>query len=713
MVWFPKINSQAFKDWLIIVGTPKITREGRRLDPFGSSLRKLNKLHAWLIEIQQTGTVDRGTQRSNDQARMDLAGVKLLEPGGFTISTLGNLALKDFTTFNIPPDDANFEVHRALIILNHAIRLKIKQYQNYFDYWKELRATFTYTHLVSTPEHLYFFTYFNRSENNYNPYDALKGFKLNDTAFPTPIDWEVIKNYYNDAQVNAAVDKISVTINGYVDRQGRTNFVAAMEILLHPEKAQEVIDSLDISETQKDILKEITKDYSKMQPSTHNRILYGPPGTGKTYNAINHALSIITGEDVEELAQKQASDPQEREKAKKAFDELVKAGQVNFVTFHQSYSYEDFVEGIKSIVNSKGDIEYRVENGIFKRLCLEAGKRSTPSVDFEDAYDQLVEEIQANGNKLTLKTPVKERPFDVKINSSGSCAVTPQTENATEMIITRANLKWYVEQGVIKDWKSYTTAIGDYLKQKYITASAIVDNSDKRYVLIIDEINRGNISKIFGELITVIEKSKRLGEVEELRVSLAYSGGEGQETFGVPNNLYIIGTMNSADKSIALVDTALRRRFEFIEYGSNPSLLAEDIEGINLRELLDVLNSRIEVLLDKEHSIGHAYLVNVTTKAELCEVLRNRIVPLLEEYFFGDYEKIQLVLGDNPEYGKPATLKVINVSADHSQRDLFGKEIEGFETKVVYKLNLWLEDGDYNQITPEFFKSIYTKTIPE
>jgi hypothetical protein len=712
MIWFPKINSQAFKEWLISIGSPNIISPAKPLDPFGSSLRKLNKLHAWLIEIKNTGTVARGQQRSIDQARSDLAGAKLLQPGSFNISALGNLAIQDFEKYNIPPDDADFEVHRSLIIIKHALNLKVTQYQNYFAYWNEIRQRFTYKHLIDTPEHLYFFSYFNKSVNNYNPYDVIRGLKLKDADFPTPVNWTEIKKFYNDPNLDAAVDNLADKIEGFVSRQGRTNFVAAMEILLHPENTNQTIDDLSIDIAKKETLKQITKDFLRMQPSTLNRILYGPPGTGKTHNAINHALSIITGEDVDELASKQAADPRERVNAKKRFDELVTAGQVHFVTFHQSYSYEDFVEGIKSVVNAKGDIEYRVENGIFKRLCLEAGKRSSHLLEFEDAYDQLVDEISTAGGKLTLKTPVHNRPFDLKINTSGSCVAIPQTGNSTEMIITQTNLKSYVEQGVIKDWKSYTLAIGEYLKEKYINQSATVDNSDKRYVLIIDEINRGNISKIFGELITVIEKSKRLGEIEALKVSLAYSGGDGQETFGVPNNLYIVGTMNSADKSIALVDTALRRRFEFIEYPSDSSILLDDVEGIDLRQLLDVMNSRIEVLLDREHSIGHAYLVNVTTKEQLGEVFRNRIVPLLEEYFFGDYEKIQLVLGDNPEFGKSADMKVVQASSDHGQRDLFGKHVEGFESKIVYKLNLWLEDRDYENLTPAFFKAIYTKTEP-
>ena len=433
-----------------------------------------------------------------------------------------------------------------------------------------------------------------------------------------------------------------------------------------------------------------------------NQILYGPPGTGKTHNAINHALSIVKGNDLAGMTRMQIKDE---------FDALISEGQIQFVTFHQSYSYEEFVEGIKPSVNG-GNVEYDIEDGIFKKLCLKAIEKKSFK-NFDEIYKDFIDDVTEAGNSLELKSLKQGKPFTVKINSNGSCVAIPKTSIATEMTVTKKVIRNFIENVIVDDWKTYTTAIADYIVKTYKLQTEEEDNTSKNFVLIIDEINRGNISKIFGELITLIEDSKRIGAKEELRTKLTYSGAAGVEMFGVPNNVYIVGTMNSADRSIALIDTALRRRFTFFEYTADSTLLSEDVEGINLQDLVQMMNSRIEFLLDKDHLLGHAYFINVATKNDLCSAFRNKVIPLLEEYFYGDYEKIQLVLGDNKEFGKTPDNRIVIPKSITEQRKMFGKEVDGFEEKILYTINEKIVTEDYSSITAEFFTSIYTKTIAE
>lgn len=266
-----------------------------------------------------------------------------------------------------------------------------------------------------------------------------------------------------------------------------------------------------------------------------NRILYGPPGTGKTHGTVRHALAIVDGKAEHDLHRFRDL----------RFNSETGSGQIQMITFHQNFAYEDFVEGIRpKLDENERELRYELRRGIFRRM-----------------------------------------------------------------------------------------------------AKAAEDNRDKRFVVIIDEINRGNIAKVFGELITLLEDSRRLGREDETRVTLPYSG----EEFGVPDNLYVIGTMNTVDRSIQLLDTALRRRFEFIEMMPDPdhSLIPQNVEGLALGEMLRKMNERITLLLDREHQIGHTYLFGADTMEKLAKAFQNRIFPLLQEYFFDDWLRIRAVLGGN------------------------------------------------------------------
>ena len=366
-----------------------------------------------------------------------------------------------------------------------------------------------------------------------------------------------------------------------------------------------------------------------------NQILFGPPGTGKTYNTINKALEII-GENIEGKTRKEIKD---------LFDAKMTEGQIVFTTFHQSMSYEDFIEGIKpeTIDNS---VIYNVKDGIFKEICNNASEVKTDN--FDDAYESFINDLTEK-ETIELETNTQKKKFFIRVNSNKNCLVTPQTLSATPMTVTKNMIKSYILEKKVLDWKPYTIPIADYLMRNFPVKSAEKKKdttNSKNYVLIIDEINRGNVSQIFGELITLIEDDKRLGKSEALEVTLPYS----KETFGVPSNLYIIGTMNTADRSVEALDAALRRRFSFEEMPPKYDLdgLKYEIAGINAADILQTINQRIEKLLDKDHAIGHAYFLqkeNTPSVKTLQNSFYKSIIPLLQEYFFGDYGKIGLVLG--------------------------------------------------------------------
>ncbi|EOI0579321.1 AAA family ATPase, partial [Campylobacter jejuni] len=452
------------------------------------------------------------------------------------------------------------------------------------------------------------------------------------------------------------------------------------------------------------ITERVQSEESNMKIIPLNQIFYGSPGTGKTYHTIDKALEIL-GKNLESRDDKKAK-----------FDEYVKKGQIVFTTFHQSYGYEEFVEGIKPRIDSEEnskEIEYEIKDGIFKELCekaLDNYENSILNADELNKKIELKEKVEnflnwlletnepigktKGGNFFVIEIDNKtiviysegiER-FDGIFNLNLSIFMEllkckDEFNNATEMFKKVFN-RDYADRthtyyfNLVKKFKAY---------EKQLTAkienNKNNDNSLKPYIIIIDEINRGNVSKIFGELITLIEPSKRIGEKEELKVTLPYSG----EKFGVPKNVYIIGTMNTADRSITSLDTALRRRFEFVEMMPDVSKLSMDCEGINLQELLKAINTRIEYLLDREKTIGHAFFVSVENLEDLKKVFQNKIIPLLQEYFYNDYVLIDAVLNKNG---------MLEISVEN--KDYLKNMTEFIESdKIVYKFsdsNNWNKD---------------------
>ena len=487
-----------------------------------------------------------------------------------------------------------------------------------------------------------------------------------------------------------------------------------------------------------------------------NQILYGPPGTGKTYHTIDIAADII------------GYNSKDHFENREFFNRLL-GSQIQFTTFHQSFSYEDFIEGIKPKTDDDGQIKYEIIPGVFKTLCakaayeyyrqhkIEIASKNPKVIDFDKFYEEYVRAAEEainsgqpkkihtkNGTPLLIKRINRNDSLILAtVNSRRKKEAVPKTKrhllklyqtfDAVEEIEPVYSIKdvigiqpgasgyWAVFKDLKEFEKEYlkNSTKESYEEEEEFTDEEIIsmfeegqftdyidtEKAVENYVLIIDEINRGNVSQIFGELITLIEDDKRLGKEESLELILPYS----KRPFGVPPNLHIIGTMNTADRSVEALDTALRRRFEFREMLPKPELLKtsntfgrlwdmhqgsgwgekwqvaeqlffelyggnkmtdqqtfqelddmswdewfEAIEsgeyvqfnGIDLEELLNVINYRIEKLLDKDHQIGHSYLMKVFSVHELKVVFQNKILPLLQEYFYGDIGRISLIIGE-------------------------------------------------------------------
>lgn len=461
-----------------------------------------------------------------------------------------------------------------------------------------------------------------------------------------------------------------------------------------------------------------------------NVIFYGPPGTGKTYTTAKRAVAIC-----DKIAEEDLTDYTE---VMKRYNELKEKNRIEFITFHQSYGYEEFIEGIKPIVLNEddesedesenkqelktnikieNDIKYDVVDGIFKKFCDNARKAIIETHDNDDVSPEAI--IW----KVTVRNKVIKDCFDnshVRIDwnlddndavgfveeiKKGDIIITTDKSRTRingiavvtddkgyilageERDTTTRNVKWLAKnideniKNINKEKMLHRRTVArvpnmkveDIIKlakeknQEELSKIVIKENKEP-YVFIIDEINRGNISKIFGELITLIEPTKRSGKKECISTKLPYS----TEKFTLPDNVYIIGTMNTADRSIALMDTALRRRFKFEEmlpdYDLLKDIFVED-KGtkVNIGAMLKVINERIEYLYDREHTIGHAVFLELKENNnidKLENIFKKSVIPLLQEYFYEDYEKIRIVLGDNAKNEDEQFISAVSIPED-------------------------------------------------
>ncbi len=440
-----------------------------------------------------------------------------------------------------------------------------------------------------------------------------------------------------------------------------------------------------------------------------NRILYGPPGTGKTYRSVAEAVSIAEGGAISELMALERY-----AQTKSRFDELRRTGQIEMLTFHPSYAYQDFVQGIRPRA-AAGSVTYDVVDGVLKRIADRAmdnwhkaqassALEIAEEARFERAFRKVVENIQergfveaqlSGGRPARVTIPVREGGLTVQ--SEGS--ETPYPLSKKRILSTwmrRASI--HRVRDIDLPVPTYFWAVLQLLKQTdqgLEPLSLIEPQPLRQFVLVIDEINRGNIAKIFGELITLIEDDKRVGRSNQLTVTLPYAERD-DPPFGLPPNLHLVGTMNTADRSIALIDTALRRRFSFVEMMPDANALSSgSVDGVEPRKLLESINARVRFLFDREHAIGHAYLCGVQSLGEVRRALTERIIPLLQEYFHDDWEKISLILNGRSTDPELCIVESAPVNAE----DLFGSNAEGLADTSAYRIR--------TEISADMIRAIY------
>lgn len=473
-----------------------------------------------------------------------------------------------------------------------------------------------------------------------------------------------------------------------------------------------------------------------------NTILYGPPGTGKTYHTAHYAVAMCDEESLEVVESRPYPEVIAR------YRELEKEGRIAFTTFHQSFGYEEFIEGIRPAIGENAEgLEYTLEDGVFKAFCKRAslpaplqeknlGLNSNPTVwkvSLGGTYDNPVRSDCMENDHIRIGWDQYGAELsDEKVNE-GKAILNAFTNGMRigDLVLSCYSASTIDAVGVVTGDSAWDDSFPEYKRVravrwlvkginhnitelnggKNMTLSTVykmripaadvlsivnqyspkslqneANASSRNHVFIIDEINRGNISKIFGELITLIEDTKREGLTEAASAILPYSG----ERFCVPQNVYILGTMNTADRSIAIMDTALRRRFRFEEMMPDYDVLdGIYVGGLDVAKMLEVINERITFLFDREHTIGHSFFIPLRQNPDvtvLGGIFRKSVIPLLQEYFYEDYRKIQLVLGDNAKqdeykFIKDVAIKIQNVfSGDVS--DLVDLPESSFEINI-------------------------------
>ena len=487
----------------------------------------------------------------------------------------------------------------------------------------------------------------------------------------------------------------------------------------------------------------VTQHNTQNTDIAKNTILYGPPGTGKTYNTVMYAVAIIENKKLEEIKKENYTEVIDR------YNKYKEDGLIEFTTFHQSYGYEEFIEGIKPVIHSdeedETDIQYEVVPGLFKKFCDIAGKpilrKEKCDIGINESPTIWKISLEGSGENSTRTECMKNEHIRIGYDeygreitnlfkgaagrhilnyfindmSIGDIVMSCYDCNTVDAIgVVTGEYEWHDEYAqykrlrkvnwIVKGIKENIIKINNGSRlsnptvyklrmdlsdvmeiiEKYSKNTIEVEEKKKNHVFIIDEINRGNISKIFGELITLIEPTKRIGQTEGQKVRLPYS----QKLFGVPNNVYLIGTMNTADRSIATIDTALRRRFNFKEMLPDEEVLdGIYVEDVSIKDIFIKMNKRITVLFDREHTLGHAYflpLKDAPTIETLANIFENSIIPLLQEYFYEDYEKIRMVLGDNQKDSEDKQFITIE---ENDYNDLFGDTDYDFDEMSTYKIN--------------------------